>query len=425
MGEGSIFKNDNVPERSDDVIIDANDSQEQTSYSVGAADSQAIKMVKQIVWGAIERRASDIFIETLEDVLRVRYRVDGLLTLVGTYSLDVASSIVSCIKVLSNLDIAEHRFPQDGRFRMTMQGRAVDFRVSVLPANLGEKIVLRVLDKSGITLNLDDMSFKKESIEALKRNLKKPYGMILVCGRTGSGKTTTLYSGLRYIDSEDVNIITVEDPVEYQLEGINQVAVNEAIGMTFAAALRSILRQDPDIVMIGEIRDLETADIAVKASLTGHLVLSTIHTTTATGAVIRFVNMGIEPFLVASSCLMTSAQSLVRKLCPHCKESAPPPPGLELELRANNISFGGGYDYFKAVGCRHCGGSGYSGRFGVSEVMELDGEIRSALIRGETEVKLRAMAIEKGLQPLRAQALERVVAGETTYEEVLRATTSG
>ena len=390
---------------------------------LATTDSYVTKLVKQTILDAVEKRASDIFIEPLEDILRVRFRIDGLLCETGKYPLEHSSAIISCIKVLSGLDIAEHRFPQDGRFKMKMDMKSVDFRVSVLPGSLGEKVVLRVLDKSGIRLQFDALGFDEESIAIIRRNLKKPYGMILICGPTGSGKTTSLYTCLKFIDAIDVNIVTVEDPIEFQLEGINQVAVQEQVGLSFSAALRSILRQDPDIIMIGEIRDLETADIAVKSSLTGHLVLSTLHTTTATGAVVRFINMGIEPFLVASSCLLTASQALLRILCSHCKQEVPVTDRLLNEFKKFNITVPSHFRYYKPVGCRFCNNIGFLGRLGLIEVLELDSEIRDLLVRKETEITIREAAIAKGMKTLREKALHKVIEGLTTVEEIYRVTT--
>jgi len=387
-----------------------------------ASESHIGKLARQIVLEAIDKKASDVFVEPLEDSLRVRYRIDGLLSEAGSFPVEHSFAIASYLKVLGGLDIAEHRFPQDGRFRINVRGKAVDFRISVLPANLGENVVLRVLDKSLIKLDLDSLGFNKESVQILKRNLAKPYGMILACGPTGCGKTTTLYAGLKFIDSPEVNIVTVEDPVEFQLGGINQVAVKENIGLTFASVLRSILRQDPDIIMVGEIRDFETADIAVKASLTGHLVLSTLHTTTATGAIIRFINMGIEPFLVASSCLAAASQSLLRILCRHCKRQTNPSEALLKELKDTDIAVPEDFKYYKPSGCRFCNNTGFSGRLGIIEIMELDSEIRDLLIRKETELKIRQAAVKKGMKTLREEALRKVVEGQTIIEEVYRVT---
>jgi len=406
---------------SQDRIIDEKKLEEKGEYEV-IADSFVVNTVRKILIESIEKRASDIFIEPLEDNLRVRYRIDGLLCNVGQYPLDYASGIISRLKVLSGLDIAEHRFPQDGRFKMSFGGRIIDFRVSTMPSNLGEKVVLRVLDKSRISLNIDNLGFDREAIEILKRNLKKPYGMILVCGPTGCGKTTTLYACLKFVDSIEKNIISVEDPIEYQLYGINQVAVQEQLGLTFAQALRAILRQDPDIIMVGEIRDFETADIAVKASLTGHLVLSTLHTTTATAAVVRFINMGIEPFLVASSCLVTASQALLRILCSSCKERIDISEGFKRELEDYGLELPQNFSLYKSKGCRLCNNTGYLGRTGIIEVLELDSEIRELLIKKESERTIRERAKKKGMKSLREKALLKIIEGLTSIEEVYRVT---
>ncbi len=392
-----------------------------SSDDIGAIDSFVVKTVKKILTDGIDKRSSDIFIEPLEEAIRVRYRIDGLLIEAGQYPLEYLSGFVSRVKVLSNLDIAEHRFPQDGRFRIKYRERFIDFRVSTLPSNVGEKVVLRVLDKGSINLDIDGLSFDAETVDILKRNLKKPYGMILVCGPTGSGKTTTLYSCLRFIDSVETNIITVEDPIEYQFFGINQVAVQEHLGLTFAASLRSILRQDPDIILVGEIRDFETADIAVKASLTGHLVLSTLHTTTSTGAIVRFINMGIEPFLVASSCLVAASQMLLRKLCTHCKEQVDLPDALKAECERNKLHYTATKIY-KPAGCRFCNNTGYLGRLGIIEAVEITPAIRELLIRKATEKQLREASIQQGMKKLREKGLEKILDGSTTLEEVVRTT---
>ncbi|MCM8819368.1 MAG: GspE/PulE family protein [Candidatus Omnitrophica bacterium] len=389
-----------------------------------AEESYAVKIIKRILIEAVEKKASDIFFEPLEDVFRIRYRIDGLLCEAEKYSLELAPYVINAIKVLSSLDIAEHRFPQDGSFYLHFGEKKVDFRVSTLPTNLGEKVVLRVLDKSNLKLDLDALGFDIASVEILKKNLKKPYGMILICGPTGSGKTTTLYSCLQFINSVKVNIVAVEDPVEFQLPGINQVSIQENIGLTFASALRAILRQDPNIILVGEIRDLETADIAIKASLTGHLVLSTLHTTTSTAAIIRLINMGIEPFLVATSCLVSASQALCRVLCSYCKKETDIPEIFLKELKNKNLKIPENFKYYKAVGCKFCNNTGYSGRIGIIEILEIDEKLRELLIRSEPEIKIREMAIKKGMRTLREKALEKVFEGLTTFEEVYRVTSA-
>ncbi len=422
---GGIDPNDPLKE-SADLELKSEEKEfaeiESSDEGIDTVDNFVVKSVKKILTDSVDKRASDIFVEPLEDCIRVRYRVDGLLIDAGQYPIDNLSGFVSRLKVLANLDIAEHRFPQDGRFRIRYKERFVDFRTSTLPSSLGEKVVLRVLDKGSVKIDLDSLGFDQASLDKIKRNLKKPYGMILVCGPTGSGKTTTLYSCLQAIDSPDINVVTVEDPIEYQFFGVNQVAVKERIGLTFASVLRSILRQDPDVIMIGEIRDFETADIAVKASLTGHLVLSTLHTTTATGAIVRFINMGIEPFLVASSCLVAASQILLRKLCSHCKEQSEVSDSLKKELERNNMSVTAKSKIYKPVGCRFCNNTGYSGRVGIIETVEITPAIRELLVKKATEKELRKLAISEGMRRLREKALDRVLSGDTTIEEVVRTT---
>ncbi|MDD5069668.1 MAG: GspE/PulE family protein [Candidatus Omnitrophica bacterium] len=385
-------------------------------------ESSAQKAISDIVIDAVKRKASDIFIEPMEDGLHIRYRIDSMLCRIKTYPLQQSTQIVSCFKIISNLDIAEHRFPQDGRFKMEIDGNPIDFRVSVLPTTIGERVVIRILDKNRIRLDLNHLDLDENALTVLKRNLNKPYGMILVCGPTGSGKTTTLYSSLNHIDSVNVNIITVEDPIEFQLEGINQVAVHEEIGFTFASVLRSALRQDPDIIMLGEIRDFETADIAVKASLTGHLVLSTVHTSTATGAIVRLVNMGVEPFLLGSSCLMTAAQALLRLLCENCKKESPHPENLLKLFKENSIDSFNQFKYYEPTGCKICNNTGYLGRKALIEVAEMTTEIREMLIAKETEAAIRAQAIKNGMNTLRRQALLKLISGQTSLEEIYRIT---
>lgn len=417
-----MLNNEELPKQ-DKSLPNSEEFIEQSEKSTFlSSDSYTSKFVKRTLLDAVDKGASDIFVEPTEDNLRIRYRIDGILCEAETCPVKYSSAIASCFKVISGLDIAEHRMPQDGRFRLDIRDNPIDFRVSVLPINTGEKVVLRILDKSRIKLDLNCLNFDKEGIEILKRNLEKPYGMILVCGPTGCGKTTTLYASVNFVDSPEVNIVTVEDPVEFQIPGINQVAMHEDIGLTFASALRSILRQDPDIIMVGEIRDFETADVAVKASLTGHLVLSTLHTTSATGAIIRFVNMGVEPFLVASSCLLTASQVLLRRLCVNCKQEILPPDGVIDILKKNKIPIPENFKYYKLVGCRFCNNTGYSGRIGIIEILELDPAIKDMLIHNETELKIREYAMKNGMKTLRQKAVRHLLEGSTTIEEVYRVT---
>jgi len=358
-----------------------------------------------------------VLIEPLEDELRIRYRVDGILVEGRRPPKKIHNAIISRLKVMADLNIAERRLPQDGRFKMKIHNREVDFRISVLPSNMGEKAALRVLDKSQVTLNLDDLGFENKPLADLKRMAQRPHGMILVCGPTGCGKTTTLYSVLKYIDVPDKNIITVEDPVEYQLFGINQVSVRLDIGLTFAGSLRSILRQDPDIIMIGEIRDFDTVDIAIKSALTGHLVLSTLHTTTASGSIVRLINMGVEPFLITSSVLLVASQRLVRKICPQCKED------YELDqATVKRLNLKGRIKAFRGKGCKNCLNTGYKGRVGVIETLVLTPKIRDLIIERAQDNIINDAARKEGMESLRKNGVAKIQAGLTTVEEILRVT---
>jgi type II secretory ATPase GspE/PulE/Tfp pilus assembly ATPase PilB-like protein len=322
---------------------------------------------------------------------------------------------------MSDLNIAEHRLPQDGRFKIKLVGKEVDFRVSILPSSFGEKVAIRILDKSQATLNLEKLGFNKDIVSSLGRVAKLPHGMMLICGPTGSGKTTTLYSILKLVDSPDKNIVTVEDPVEFQLEGINQVTARPEIGLTFAASLRSILRQDPNIIMIGEIRDYETVDIAIKSALTGHLVLSTLHTTTAPGAVVRLVNMGVEPYLINSSLICVVAQRLVRKICTHCKEEYVVKPEVLASLKLK-LDTSKEVKFFRGKGCTNCFNMGYIGRIGIAEVLILSSSIRNLILAKAQEHLIKQKAREEGMRTLREDGISQVLKGVTTIEEILRVT---
>jgi type II secretory ATPase GspE/PulE/Tfp pilus assembly ATPase PilB-like protein len=330
-------------------------------------------------------------------------------------------SIVSRIKVISDLNVAEHRLPQDGRFKAKIQGKEVDFRVSILPSSLGEKVAIRILDKTAATLDIEKLGFSTDAISKLKTVTKLPHGMILACGPTGSGKTTTLYSILKFVDSPEKNIVTVEDPVEYQLQGINQVNARPEIGLTFAAALRSILRQDPNIIMIGEIRDYDTVDIAIKSALTGHLVLSTLHTTTSSGAIARLINMGVEPYLINASLICVVAQRLVRKICIYCKEEYIMKDEIadNLKLKLNKLQ---SHNFFRGKGCANCFNLGYSGRAGITEILLLTPQIRDLILNRAQEHIIKEAAIKEGTRTLRKEGLEMALNGITTLEEVLRVT---
>jgi type IV pilus assembly protein PilB len=386
-----------------------------------AEDAPVIRIVNTIMIEALRKRASDIHVEPLEKSLRLRYRMDGVLYENPSPPKRLHPAIVSRIKILSNLDIAERRVPQDGRFKIKALGREADVRVSILPTVHGEKIVMRILDKSSLAPSLNSLGLDVKPLEDFTYAIQQPHGMILVTGPTGSGKTTTLYSCLQDLNQIDVNIITVEDPVEYQLVGISQVQTHAEIGLTFASGLRSILRQDPDIVMVGEIRDAETAMIAVQAALTGHLVLSTLHTNDAAGAVARMVNMGIEPFLLASSLLMTQAQRLFRKLCPACRRPMTMPLELLRLNRLNPADFEGA-TFYEPVGCVKCNQLGYKGRGALMEILRMSDALRSQMLKDANAARIREIGVAHGMATLRDVGLQKVRDGITTLEEVLRVT---
>jgi type IV pilus assembly protein PilB len=382
-------------------------------------EGPVIKLVNLMLVQAIKDRASDIHIEPFEKQLRLRYRVDGMLYDSTAPPKGLQSAIASRIKIMANLDIAERRLPQDGRFRIKLAGREVDLRVSVLPTVHGEKIVMRVLDKGTLSLNLDGLGLPPDNLEKFKNAIDAPHGMILMTGPTGSGKTSTLYAVLTQLNTSDVNIVTIEDPVEYQMVGVNQVQVKPEIGLTFASGLRSILRQDPDIVMVGEIRDSETADIAVKAALTGHLVLSTLHTNDSPGAIARLVDMGIEPFLVSSSLLMVCAQRLLRKICPHCKEAFKVPTDVTSRLGLTNEDVSSNI-YYRGRGCSRCKESGFLGRLAILEVLSVTNALREQILHDTSSKVIKDLALKEGLKTLRLAGLEKAKAGFTSLEEVLR-----
>jgi type IV pilus assembly protein PilB len=382
-------------------------------------EGPVIKLVNIMLVQAIKDRASDIHIEPFEKQLRLRYRVDGVLYDSTAPPKALQSAIASRIKIMANLDIAERRLPQDGRFRIKLAGRDVDLRVSVLPTIHGEKIVMRVLDKGTLNLNLESLGLPPDDLAKFKNAIDAPHGMILMTGPTGSGKTSTLYAVLTQLNTSDVNIVTVEDPVEYQMLGVNQMQVKPEIGLTFAGGLRSILRQDPDIVMVGEIRDSETADIAVKAALTGHLVLSTLHTNDAPGAIARMVDMGIEPFLVSSSVLMVCAQRLLRKVCPHCKEAFKVPPDVTARL-GMSVEELSGNTYFRGRGCSRCKDTGFLGRMAIMEVLSITNALREQILHNTSAKTLKDLALKEGLKTLRMAGLEKAKAGLTSLDEVLR-----
>ena len=387
-----------------------------------AGEAPVVKLVNLILLDAIRKNASDIHIEPYERQLRIRYRIDGILYEVMKPPIKLKNAISSRVKIMSNLDIAERRLPQDGRIKMKMgRGKEMDFRVSVLPVMWGEKIVLRLLDKSNLQLDMTKLGFEAEDLVGFKAEISKPYGMILVCGPTGSGKTTTLYSTLSELNKNTTNLCTAEDPIEFNLFGINQVQMHDDIGLNFASTLRSFLRQDPDIIMVGEIRDFETAEIAVKASLTGHLVLSTLHTNDAPSTVSRLLNMGIEPFLVASSVNLICAQRLLRKLCKDCKEPIEVPEQTLIELGAVPEKLGD-YNVHHGTGCRTCNSTGHKGRIGVYEIMTIGDELSEFILNGASTLELKREAMRQGMNSLRMSALKKLAEGSTSMKEVVRAT---
>ena len=382
-------------------------------------DAPVIKIVNLILAQAVKEKASDIHIEPFQHSLKLRYRVDGELILAESPPKALQLAITSRIKILAGLNIAERRVPQDGRFRIKVMGKEVDLRISILPTAHGEKIVIRILDKSSLTGSIDQMGMDEETLGKFKKAIDAPHGMILVTGPTGSGKTTTLYSVLHELNNPAYNIVTVEDPIEYELMGINQVAVRSDIGLDFSSALRSILRQDPDIVMVGEIRDNETADIAVKAALTGHQVLSTLHTNDAAGAVTRLDDMGIEPFLISSSILMTCAQRLVRRICTNCREEFVPEPEIFERLGIEQTK---GTVFYHGTGCDRCKGRGFLGRVAIIEALPVSEAIRRLIIKRASAAIIKNQAMSEGMKTLRMVGVEKAVEGVTTLEEIWRVT---
>ena len=387
-----------------------------------AADSEdapVIKIVNLILVQALKEKASDIHIEPFQNTLKLRYRIDGELVAAESPPKALQLAITSRIKILAALNIAERRVPQDGRFRIKVAGKEIDLRISFLPTTHGEKIVMRLLDKSALTGGIDQMGLEEGTLEKFRKAIDAPHGMILVTGPTGSGKTTTLYSVLQELNNPQYNIVTVEDPIEYELSGINQVAVRTDIGLDFASALRSILRQDPDIVMVGEIRDNETADIAVKAALTGHQVLSTLHTNDAAGAITRLDDMGIEPFLISSSILMTCAQRLVRRVCANCRDEFVPEPEIleKLGLKESKEAV-----FYHGAGCNRCKGRGYLGRVALIEALPVSEAIRRLIIKRASATVIKNQAMSEGMKTLRMVGVEKALEGMTTLEEVWRVT---
>ncbi|HWP65514.1 MAG TPA: type II secretion system ATPase GspE [Candidatus Limnocylindria bacterium] len=385
-----------------------------------ASEAPVIRLVNNLINRAVEQRASDIHVEPFENELKVRYRIDGVLHDVDTPPRRLQAAIVSRIKIMAKLNIAERRLPQDGRIKLRLMGKEIDLRVSTLPTLYGESVVLRILDRSSIVVTLEHLGFPEDTLAQFETLIHRPYGMILVTGPTGSGKTTTLYGALDKINSPDKKIITIEDPVEYQLFGVNQIHVKPAIGLTFANGLRSIVRQDPDVIMVGEIRDAETAEIAIQAALTGHLVFSTLHTNDAAGAVARLLEMGVEDYLLASSLLGVLAQRLVRRICPHCKVPAEADNSALRELVGGNG--GGAVQVYEGRGCDECAHTGYRGRCGIYELLLVNETARQLILKRASADIIREAAVKQGMRTLREDGWRTVRAGTTTVAEVVRVT---
>jgi type IV pilus assembly protein PilB len=406
-------------------VLEDNEEIDLSTLSRMSEDAPVVRLVNVLLVDALRRGASDIHVEPYEKELRIRFRIDGVLYDVMHPPLKLRDALISRVKIMSKLDISEKRLPQDGRIKIKVKvdsrSRELDFRVSTLPTLFGEKVVLRLLDKENLMLDMTKLGFEPESLVKFQRNIIKPYGMVLVTGPTGSGKTNTLYSALQSLNTIETNIMTAEDPVEFNLMGVNQVQMKEQIGLNFAAALRSFLRQDPNIILVGEIRDFETAEIAIKAALTGHMVLSTLHTNDAPSTISRLMNMGIEPFLVATSVNLIQAQRLIRRICKECKEEHPTPPEalMEVGFTAEEAKT---MKTFKGKGCSVCNNTGYKGRIGLYEVLEVTDEVRELILIGASALELRKKAIEDGMITLRGSGLHKIRAGVTTCEEVVRET---
>ncbi|HEY6867351.1 MAG TPA: type IV-A pilus assembly ATPase PilB, partial [Candidatus Eisenbacteria bacterium] len=403
------------------AVVEEDDAAEAEAGIAGADEAPIVKLVNSLIADAVRKGASDIHIEPYEKSMRVRFRIDGVLQEMMAPPFKFKAAILSRLKIMAELDIAERRIPQDGRIKIKVLNRTIDLRVSSLPTIFGEKIVMRILDKANLNIDLEKLGFEPRSMRELTTAIANPYGMVLVTGPTGSGKTTTLYSALSRVNTPEVNVMTAEDPVEYNLDGINQVLVNDDVGLSFAAALKAFLRQDPNIIMVGEIRDLDTASIAVKAALTGHLVLSTLHTNDAPSAIGRLVDMGIEPFLVASSVQLVLAQRLVRRVCASCKRPIELNAEVLRELQLDPAEAKKA-TFFEGAGCVECNNTGYRGRQGVYEVLSLTPQIRDLVLDRASAGEIKKLAIEQGMLTLRRDALEKLKRGLTTVEEVLKET---
>ena len=407
-----------VETRVDDLDFDA-DVQQLKDL---ASEAPVIRLVSVIITNALDMRASDIHVEPFENRLAVRYRVDGVLHDIESPPKRLAAAVISRIKIMANLDIAERRLPQDGRIRLRVQGKEIDLRVSTVPTMHGESVVMRILDKGGVALDFHKLGFMEDTLKAFIDVLMQPHGILLVTGPTGSGKTTTLYTALDRLNQPDVKILTVEDPVEYQMVGINQIQVKPQIDLTFANALRSIVRQDPDVIMIGEIRDLETAQIAVQSALTGHLVMSTVHTNDAASTVNRLLDMGVDDYLLTSTVIGILAQRLVRKLCPHCKEPYHALPEVVEQLGIAKLAGSGDVTLFHAKGCGQCSNTGYMGRFCILEMLPMTDPLRSLVMKHANSSELKAEAQRGGMVSMYEDGMRKALAGQTTFEEVLRVT---
>ncbi len=412
-------------EGEDFEVIEDNDEIDLAALARASEDAPVVRLVNVLMVDSLRRGASDIHVEPYERDFRIRFRIDGVLYDVMHPPMKIRDPLISRLKIMAKLDISEKRLPQDGRIKIKVKidnrSRELDFRVSTLPTLFGEKVVLRLLDKDKLMLDMTKLGFEQESLDKFKRAIANPYGMVLVTGPTGSGKTNTLYSALQALNTSETNIMTAEDPVEFNLQGINQVQMKEQIGLNFAAALRSFLRQDPNIVLVGEIRDFETAEIAIKAALTGHLVLSTLHTNDAPSTISRLVNMGIEPFLVATSVNIIQAQRLIRRICSECKEDIHLPPEGLVEIGFSKEE-AASLKIYKGKGCSNCNNTGYKGRVGLYEVMEINDELRELIIIGASAMELRRKAIDLGMITLRESGLCKIREGITTIEEVVKET---
>ena len=420
----SLLKEMGEESESEELELVQEQEEAEQAGAAMADDAPVVKLINAILTDAVKRGASDIHVEPFEHEIRVRYRIDGALSEVMKPPIKLKAALTSRIKIMAALNIAERRIPQDGRIRLKMGKRVIDFRVSTLPVLFGEKIVMRILDKGNLTLDLSKFGFEPKAEADLMKAILNPYGMVLVTGPTGSGKTTTLYSALSRVNTIEVNIMTAEDPVEYNLMGINQVAVRNEIGMTFAAALKAFLRQDPNIIMVGEIRDIETGSIAIKAALTGHLVLSTLHTNDAPSTITRMIDMGIEPFNVSSAVNLIVAQRLVRRICKDCKTETTYD-AVELKALGTTEKEWEGVTFYKGKGCETCAGSGYKGRAGLYEVMAFSQELRRMILRGASTAELQQQAVKDGMLTLRMDGIVKIKKGVTTLEEVVKETAEG